>query len=113
MQTSCKRSVWVRRFCTAARRYRPYPQRMSTEAWPLKDPEEMGVAAELLLDQGKVQAAALLIEALPSGMDLVDTAVMDGGENFLIYNMALDVPVSLYQGLTAEVIDEIRDAINL
>lgn len=66
---------------------------MATEADPLLDAEDLGVAAELLLEQGKVQAAALLTDAKHGGLFFVEIAKLDDGTTIGIFDMALDVPV--------------------
>jgi hypothetical protein len=78
------------------------------------DAEDLGTAAQLLFEEGKVQAAALLIDARISRRDYIDLLMplYEDGPGTTMYRVYLEVPRFLIERFTDEVIADIREALN-
>lgn len=78
------------------------------------DAADLGTAAELLFDAGKVQAAALLIDARIAERIYVDTGfpVVGDGPGTDLFNLVLEVPRFLLRRFNDEVVSDIQDAFN-
>lgn len=78
------------------------------------DAKDLGTAAQLLFEDGKTQAAALLTDARIARRDYIDTAFPLRGDasGFDVFEVWLEVPRFLVERFTGEVIADVRDALN-
>jgi hypothetical protein len=78
------------------------------------DAGDLGTAAQLLFEEGKLQAAALLIDARIARREYVDTGfpVDSGGPGTDLFKVYLEVPRFLVERCTEEVITDVQNALN-
>lgn len=96
-----------------ANAYRGVVEQVSEHDTP-SDAEDLGTAAQLLFEEGKVQAAALLIDARIARREYMDTVFPIHGEGpgTDLFEVYLEVPRFLVERFAEEIVSDVQGALN-
>ncbi len=77
------------------------------------DANDLGTAAKLLLEDGKIKSAALLLDARIVERNYVDTGFpMDSDTGIDLFNVVIEAPRFLVERFDDEVVSEVTEALN-